>query len=70
MKLGSDTYLFDDFRLLPASRALLENGQPVPLGGRAMDLLLALVEQAVAGAPTSVERRGLVQINPGPKSPD
>ena len=35
---------FGPFSLQPARRTLLENGAPVPLGGRAFDLLVALVE--------------------------
>jgi predicted ATPase/DNA-binding winged helix-turn-helix (wHTH) protein len=37
---------FGEFRLYPARRLLLHAGAPVPLGGRAFMLLLALVEQA------------------------
>lgn len=35
---------FGPYSLQPARRTLLENGAPVPLGGRAFDLLVALVE--------------------------
>lgn len=34
---------FRDFTVLPRSRALLLNGEPVELGGRAFDLLLVLL---------------------------
>ena len=37
---------FGPYRLAPSSRTLSRNGQPVPLNGRAFDLLLALVERA------------------------
>jgi DNA-binding winged helix-turn-helix (wHTH) protein len=37
---------FGEFRLLPAARTLTRNGSPVQLGGRALDLLIALVERA------------------------
>src|SRR6266702_7214151 len=36
---------FGPFRLLPARRLLLEGDQPVRLGGRAFDILAALVER-------------------------
>jgi len=35
---------FGRFRLLPHRRELLANGQPIKLGGRAYDVLLALIE--------------------------
>ncbi len=38
-------FAFGPFRLFPARQLLLENEAPVRLGGRARDLLLALVEQ-------------------------
>lgn len=37
---------FASFQLLPARRQLLRDGVPVPVGGRAMDLLLHLTAQA------------------------
>lgn len=37
---------FGPFRLIPGERRLLCNGQPVRLGGRALDVLIALVEHA------------------------
>lgn len=37
---------FGPYRLAPAHRILLNDGRPVPLSGRAFDLLLALVERA------------------------
>ena len=38
--------VFWPFRLLLAQRLLLEGEKPVRLGGRAMDILIALVERA------------------------
>eukprot|EP01036_Dinobryon_divergens_P060481 gene60481-80662_t len=37
---------FGRFELRPREGRLLEGGEPVPLGGRAFDLLIALVERA------------------------
>lgn len=37
-------YRFEHFELVPAHRQVLANGQAVPLGGRAYDLLLLLIE--------------------------
>lgn len=39
------TYRFGRFELNPTTRQLLADGQPVPLGARALDLLLALIER-------------------------
>ena len=39
-------FAFGPFRLFPAQQLLLEGKSPVRLGGRARDLLIALVEQA------------------------
>ena len=39
------THRFGRFELLPATRQLAADGQPVALGGRAFDLLLTLVER-------------------------
>ena len=36
---------FDGFCLLPKQRLLMEAGQPVPLGSRALDILIALIER-------------------------
>lgn len=38
--------LFGDFRLVPAARTLTRGDSPVHLGGRALDILIALVERA------------------------
>lgn len=39
-------YAFGPFLLMPAQRALLNNGQPVRIGSRAFDILSVLVEHA------------------------
>ena len=39
-------YLFGRFELQPNERRLLESGTPTPVGPRAFDLLLTLVERA------------------------
>ncbi|WP_284618723.1 ATP-binding protein [Aquabacterium humicola] len=41
----ANTLRFGRFELRPAEHRLLADGQPVPLGGRAFDLLLALVQR-------------------------
>jgi predicted ATPase/DNA-binding winged helix-turn-helix (wHTH) protein len=38
-------YRFGSFRLIPSQQALLDGGSRVPIGGRALDLLTALVER-------------------------
>ena len=43
---GSSTFAFGPFRLLVAERRLEKDGEPVRLGGRALDLLILLVERA------------------------
>jgi len=43
--LAAPEILFGSFRLLPSQHLLLEGGNPVVLGSRAMDILLALVER-------------------------
>jgi predicted ATPase/DNA-binding winged helix-turn-helix (wHTH) protein len=37
---------FGPFRLLPSQQLLLDGGKPAPIGGRALDILIALVESA------------------------
>ncbi|MBV8193671.1 MAG: winged helix-turn-helix domain-containing protein [Alphaproteobacteria bacterium] len=48
--MGAETnreeFVFGRWRLLPASRRLLADGAPIALGGRAFDVLVALVEAA------------------------
>ncbi|PWT85997.1 MAG: hypothetical protein C5B56_13145 [Proteobacteria bacterium] len=41
-----EAFLFGDFRLAPATRALSKAGSPVHLGGRALDILIALIDRA------------------------
>lgn len=41
-----DTISFGPFRLIVAERLLMKADTPVPLGGRAMDILVALLERA------------------------
>ncbi|WP_428485662.1 ATP-binding protein [Rhodopila sp.] len=43
---GSSTFAFGPFRLFAAERRLENDGKPVRLGGRALDLLIVLVERA------------------------
>ena len=43
---GDTAIAFGPFRLFSAQRLLLEGGKPVRLGGRAFDILTALVESA------------------------
>ena len=40
-----DSVAFGPFRLWPAERRLEKLGHPVTLGGRALDILLALIER-------------------------
>ena len=40
---------FGPFRLMPAQRLLLHAGKAVPLGSRALDILIALVERSKSG---------------------
>ena len=64
---------FGPFRLLPASRALFEDGQPLRLGSRAFDLLVALCERAgdvvpsqelmAAAWPNSVVEDGSLRVH-------
>jgi predicted ATPase/DNA-binding winged helix-turn-helix (wHTH) protein len=37
---------FGPFRLMPSQHRLLDAGRPLPIGGRALDILIALVERA------------------------
>jgi len=46
-KLGR-VFSFGPFRLTPAQRLLQKAGTPIPLGERALDILIALVERAGA----------------------
>src|SRR5262245_15593827 len=44
--MDEEVFVFGVFRLLPAQRILLEDGKPVHLGSRALDVLVALVARA------------------------
>ena len=44
--MDDETFVFGSFRLIPAQRMLLDDGKPLSLGSRALDILLALVESA------------------------
>jgi len=39
-------YIFDGFELDPGKRSLLADGRPIPMGARAFDLLVALIERS------------------------
>jgi TolB-like protein len=43
--LDAETFVFGPFRLVVSSRLLLANGEPIQLGSRAIDLLLALLRR-------------------------
>jgi predicted ATPase/DNA-binding winged helix-turn-helix (wHTH) protein len=49
---------FGPFRLIPSQRQLLQDGKPVRLGGRALDILIALGERANE----TVSQRDLIAI--------
>jgi predicted ATPase/DNA-binding winged helix-turn-helix (wHTH) protein len=44
--MDEESFTFGTFRLVAAQRMLLENGQPLHLGSRALDILITLVESA------------------------
>ncbi|MBV8521947.1 MAG: helix-turn-helix transcriptional regulator, partial [Acetobacteraceae bacterium] len=44
--MDEETFAFGSFRLIPAQRMLSEDGKPVRLGSRALDILVALIERA------------------------
>jgi DNA-binding winged helix-turn-helix (wHTH) protein len=44
--VDDETFVFASFRLIPAQRMLLEDGRPLRLGSRALDILITLVEHA------------------------
>jgi predicted ATPase/DNA-binding winged helix-turn-helix (wHTH) protein len=44
--VDDETFIFGSFRLIPAQRALLDDGKPLRLGNRALDILITLVEHA------------------------
>jgi len=43
--MDEEVFAFGSFRLIPAQRTLSEDGKPLRLGGRALDILVALVER-------------------------
>src|SRR5258707_2107280 len=44
--VNEESFAFGAFRLIPAQRMLLEDGKPLRLGRRALDILVSLVENA------------------------
>ena len=44
--MDDETFVFGSFRLIPGQRTLLEDGKPLRLGSRALDILTTLVEHA------------------------
>jgi DNA-binding winged helix-turn-helix (wHTH) protein len=44
--VDDEVFVFGRFRLMPAQRMLLEDGKPLRLGSRALDILIMLVEHA------------------------
>src|SRR5467141_5229252 len=44
--MDDEAFAFGSFRLIPAQRMLLEDGKPLRLGSRALDILVTLVEHA------------------------
>src|SRR5690242_12676600 len=44
--VDEEAFAFGSFRLIPAQRMLLDDGKPLRLGSRALDILIALVERA------------------------
>jgi predicted ATPase/DNA-binding winged helix-turn-helix (wHTH) protein len=46
MQAHGESICFGPFRLFPAARVLEKNGQPLPIGNRALDILTVLVERA------------------------
>ena len=44
--MDDETFIFRSFRLVPAQRVLLDDGKPLRLGSRALDILITLVEHA------------------------
>jgi predicted ATPase/DNA-binding winged helix-turn-helix (wHTH) protein len=44
--VNEETFAFGSFSLIPAQRMLLEDGKPLRLGSRALDILVTLIESA------------------------
>ena len=59
--MDDETFIFGSFRLIPAQRVLLDDGKPVRLGSRALDILITLVERTITEAQRLpvVEQRSL-----------
>jgi DNA-binding winged helix-turn-helix (wHTH) protein len=49
--VADETYVFGSFHLVPAQRLLLDDGKPLRLGSRALEILIALVESAGKALP-------------------
>ena len=41
--MDEETFAFGSFRLIPAQRMLFEDGKPIRLGSRALDILVTLI---------------------------
>src|SRR6516165_5250292 len=44
--MDEEVFAFGSFRLIPAQRMLSEDGKPLRVGSRALDILVGLVERA------------------------
>src|SRR5215467_13204812 len=44
--MDEESFIFGSFRLVPAQRVLLDDGKPLRLGSRALEILITLVEHA------------------------
>ena len=44
--MDEESFAFGSFHLIPAQRMLFEDGRPLRLGSRALDILVTLVERA------------------------
>src|SRR5271169_879775 len=44
--MDDESFVFGPFQLIPAQRMLLDDGKPLRLGSRALEILIALVERA------------------------
>jgi DNA-binding winged helix-turn-helix (wHTH) protein len=49
--MDEETFAFGAFRLIPAQRVLLDDGKPLRLGNRGLDILTTLVERAGEAIP-------------------
>ena len=57
--MDEQTFAFRSFRLIPVQRVLLDDGKPLRLGSRALDILITLVEHA--GKQGTVDRPRLAR---------